>query len=70
MHDIIKNEIAAGKNPVSLAAAVLYIACLVSNEKRTQKNIADASGVTEVTIRNRFKDLKSVACMKAIWKMV
>jgi transcription initiation factor TFIIB len=70
MQDIIKNEISAGKNPVGLAAAVLYLACMISNENRTQKNIADAAGVTEVTIRNRFKDLKTKACVKAIWKMI
>jgi transcription initiation factor TFIIB len=36
----------------------LYIACLQSNEKKTQKDIAEAAGVTEVTVRNRYKSLK------------
>ncbi|MGH9876553.1 MAG: transcription initiation factor IIB [Nitrososphaerales archaeon] len=58
MEEIIKKEITAGKNPVGLAAAVLYLSCISNNEKRTQKDIADAAGVTEVTVRNRFKDLK------------
>jgi len=70
MQDIIKNEISAGKNPVGLAASVLYLACQVSNENRTQKNIADIAGVTEVTIRNGYKDLRTKACVNAIWKMV
>ena len=48
----------AGKDPMGLAAAALYIACVINNEKRTQKVIADAAGVTEVTIRNRYKGLK------------
>jgi transcription initiation factor TFIIB len=48
----------AGKDPMGLAAAALYIACVMNNEKRTQKLIADAAGVTEVTIRNRYKGLK------------
>ena len=48
----------AGKDPMGLAAAALYIACIMNNEKRTQKIIADAAGVTEVTIRNRYKGLK------------
>jgi transcription initiation factor TFIIB len=48
----------AGKDPMGLAAAALYIACVMNNEKRTQKVIADAAGVTEVTIRNRYKGLK------------
>jgi transcription initiation factor TFIIB len=48
----------AGKDPMGLAAAALYIACVMCDEKRTQKTIADAAGVTEVTIRNRYKGLK------------
>jgi transcription initiation factor TFIIB len=50
----------AGKDPMGLAAAALYIACQITDEKRTQKMIADAAGVTEVTIRNRYKGLKDV----------
>jgi transcription initiation factor TFIIB len=49
----------AGKDPMGLAAAVLYIACLQNNEKITQKDIAEAAGVTEVTVRNRYKGLKA-----------
>jgi len=59
MNDIIGKEISAGKLPMGLAATVLYMACLANNESKTQKDIADAAGVTEVTIRNRFKDLKT-----------
>jgi transcription initiation factor TFIIB len=53
-----KRRIASGKDPMGLAAAALYIACLQSNQKKTQKDIAEAAGVTEVTIRNRYKALK------------
>ena len=42
---------------MGMAAASLYIACLQNNEKITQRELADASGVTEVTVRNRYKDL-------------
>jgi transcription initiation factor TFIIB len=59
MEEITKNEISAGKNPIGLAATVLYLSCLASNENQTQMSIATAAGVTEVTIRNRFKDLKT-----------
>ena len=48
----------AGKDPKGLAAAALYIACLQKNEKTTQKDMAEAAGVTEVTVRNRYKELK------------
>ena len=53
-----KKRAAAGKDPMGLAAAALYIACLQNNEKKTQKDIAEAAGVTEVTVRNRYKTLK------------
>jgi transcription initiation factor TFIIB len=52
-------RVASGKDPMGMAAASLYIACLQNNEKITQKDIADAAGVTEVTIRNRYKALMS-----------
>jgi transcription initiation factor TFIIB len=53
-----KKRAATGKDPMGLAAAALYIACLQNNEKKTQKDIAEAAGVTEVTVRNRYKTLK------------
>src|ERR1035437_2229920 len=52
-----RRRAAAGKDPIGLAAAALYIACLQNNEKKTQKDIAEAAGVTEVTVRNRYKVL-------------
>jgi len=55
-----KLKTTAGKDPMGLAAAALYIACQMTDEKRTQKVIADAAGVTEVTIRNRYKGLKDI----------
>jgi transcription initiation factor TFIIB len=51
-------KMTAGKAPMGLAAAALYIACLMNNEKMTQKMVGDAAGVTDVTIRNRYKSLK------------
>jgi len=53
-----RKRFVAGKEPMGMAAAALYIACLQNNEKITQKEIADAAGVTEVTVRNRYKSLK------------
>ena len=51
-------RVAAGKDPMGMASAALYIACLQHKEKITQKDIAEAAGVTEVTVRNRYKALK------------
>ncbi len=56
-----RKRVVAGKDPMGLAAATLYIACIQHNEKKTQKNIAEAAGVTEVTVRNRYK---------ALWKQL
>jgi transcription initiation factor TFIIB len=52
-------QISAGKNPMGFAATILYISCLKTGENKTQNDIAYAAGVTEVTIRNRYKELKS-----------
>ena len=46
-----------GKSPASISAAALYIACFITGEKQTQTNIAKHSNVTEVTIRNRYKEI-------------
>ena len=52
-----KDEV-AGKDPMGLAAAALYLGCIRCDEDKTQRQIAMAANVTEVTIRNRFKGLK------------
>jgi transcription initiation factor TFIIB len=51
-------KISAGKDPMGLAAAALYVACVTNGESKTQRDVAEAAGVTEVTIRNRYKGLK------------
>jgi len=60
--DILKRcevkEITAGKHPVAQAAASLYIACIINNEKISQKKFAEESGVSDVTIRNRVVLIK------------
>jgi transcription initiation factor TFIIB len=59
MNEILKKDISAGKNPMGFAATVLYLSCLKTGENITQIDISHAAGVTEVTLRNRYKDLKS-----------
>lgn len=49
----------SGKDPASFAAAGLYASSMLLGERRTQTEIARALGVTEVTIRNRFKELNN-----------
>ncbi len=49
----------AGKDPMGLAASALYLSCVKNGVSVTQRDIAEAAGVTEVTIRNRYKGLKA-----------
>jgi transcription initiation factor TFIIB len=50
-------SLVTGKDPRGLAAAAIYIASILTDNRVTQRNIARASGVTEVTVRNRYKEL-------------
>ena len=54
----------AGKDPMGLAAAALYLSCVKNGVTVTQLDIAKASGVTEVTIRNRYKGLKDAKILE------
>jgi transcription initiation factor TFIIB len=58
LRDARQKRFSSGKDPMGIAAAAIYIACLQNNEKVTQKDIAEAAGVTEVTVRNRYKLLR------------
>ena len=58
MRQVIAMQVSAGKGPMGIAATVLYIACLQAGEIKTQKELSIAAGVTEVTIRNRYSELK------------
>ena len=53
----VKSGLSSGKGPTGVAAAALYIASLLLGERKTQKEVSEISGVTEVTIRNRYKEL-------------
>jgi len=50
-------ELTSGRGPTGVAASAIYIASVLCGKRRTQKEIADVVGVTEVTIRNRYKEL-------------
>ena len=52
-----ESKISAGKNPMALAATALYISCVKMGVRRTQRDLAEAANITEVTIRNRHKGL-------------
>lgn len=58
MEQAQKKNLAVGKDPISIAASILYIVNLAERKPRTQAEIAKAAGVTEVTVRNRSKELR------------
>jgi transcription initiation factor TFIIB len=50
-------KLTSGRGPTGIAAAASYIASVLTGERRTQREIAEIAQVTEVTIRNRYKEL-------------
>jgi transcription initiation factor TFIIB len=59
MGEIIKNEMAAGKDPMGIAGAAIYLCMQLEGVEIKQSELAVASAVTEVTLRNRTKELKN-----------
>jgi transcription initiation factor TFIIB len=53
----IELKLTSGRGPAGIAAAATYIAGTLTDERRTQGEIAKGAHVTEVTIRNRYKEL-------------
>lgn len=51
-----QRDMVDGRSPTGVAAAAVYIISRIEGQPRTQREIADMSGVTEVTIRNRYKE--------------
>ncbi len=57
LKEAANKELTSGRGPTGVAAASIYIASILCNERRTQREVAEVAGVTEVTIRNRYKEL-------------
>jgi len=57
LKEAAKKELTSGRGPTGIAAASLYIASVLCGERRTQREVSEVTGVTEVTIRNRYKEL-------------
>ena len=57
LQEATHQEITSGRGPTGIAAASIYIASVLCGEQRTQREIAEVAGVTEVTIRNRYKEI-------------
>ena len=52
-----EKELTSGRGPTGIAASIIYIASVLCGKRRTQREVAEVAGVTEVTIRNRYKEL-------------
>lgn len=52
-----KEKMTQGRSPNGLASAIVYVGGVLTNERHTQAEIAEVANVTEVTIRNRYKEL-------------
>lgn len=76
LKDTIKNCPLEGKNPQGLAAAALYLACLLSGEERTQKEISKAAGISEATIGRNCRAIMRKNLLEPLhplpqkWKML
>lgn len=64
LKEALKKGLISGRSPTGVAAAAVYIAATLLGERRTQKEVADVAGVTEVTIRNRYRELKKQLNLK------
>ncbi len=51
------NGLTSGRGPTGVAAAAIYVASVLANSRRTQREVAAVARVTEVTVRNRYKEL-------------
>ena len=60
-----KRQESSGKDPMGLAAAALYFSCVINGVSITQRDLAEAASVTEVTVRNRFKALKEAKILES-----
>ena len=57
LQEAAHQELTSGRGPTGIAAASIYIASVLCGERRTQREVAEVAGVTEVTIRNRYKEI-------------
>ena len=57
LQTFMSNYSTSGKDPKGLCAGALYLVCKVRNKRISQKEIANLVGVTEVTLRSRYKEL-------------
>ena len=57
INEALRRDITSGRGPTGIAASAIYIAAILCDDRKTQKDVAEATGVTEVTLRVRYKEL-------------
>ena len=57
LEELIENEHTNGRGPVGLCAAAIYIASRLMGYPRTQREVSETAGITEVTVRHRYKEM-------------
>lgn len=57
IYGALAKDITSGRGPTGIAASAIYIAAILCDDRKTQKDVAEATGVTEVTLRVRYKEL-------------
>ena len=55
--EALEKDITSGRGPTGIAASAIYIAAILCDDRKTQKDVAEATGVTEVTLRVRYKEI-------------
>jgi transcription initiation factor TFIIB len=65
INEALEKDITSGRGPTGIAASAIYIAAILCDDRRTQKDVAEATGVTEVTLRVRYKELARELRIKA-----
>ena len=59
LEEIKSKRLTTGKSPSSIVAVIIYLACLRTGERRTQTMISEATFITPLTLRNRFREISS-----------
>lgn len=55
--EALEKDITSGRGPTGIAASAIYIAAILCGDRKTQKDVSEATGVTEVTLRVRYKEI-------------
>lgn len=64
LEQLIEHEHTNGRGPVGLCAAAIYIASRVMGSPRTQREVSETAGITEVTVRHRYKEMLQLLNME------